>query len=135
MSFTHYYGDIVRKLFLVGGATMLVILPFLRFFIPFPIFVSILAILVVGFFAGVIVPTQRWAIIMNACVGAFAFVAFEYYAVDAYGKGNEVFFLANQFLAIDFFVAFYFAIKTVRGSFVHHKKETPDDFAIDILKD
>lgn len=114
---------------------MLILLPFLRFFIPFPVFVSIIAILAVGFVAGILVPTQRWSIILNVCVGGFAFMAFEYYAVSAYGEGNTLFFLANQFLAVDFFIAFYYATKTVRGSFVHHKDNGTDNFAIDIVKD
>jgi hypothetical protein len=55
LSTTHYYGDLVRKLFLAGGLLMLISLPFFQFFVPVSMFVAIIAILVIILGAALIV--------------------------------------------------------------------------------
>jgi hypothetical protein len=48
----HYYGDIVRKLFLAAAIFMIVLLPFMNQYLEAPIYISILAAVGVGVFAG-----------------------------------------------------------------------------------
>ena len=114
----HYYGDIVRKLFLAGAALMLVALPFFQSLIPFSLSVSIFAALVIVLCAGLIAPTQKWITALNMLVAAGAIGIFEYYAATAYIATHIAFFTVTQILAIIFLAAFYYSVKTVRGTFL-----------------
>ncbi len=129
----HYYGDIVRRLFLAGGIIMLAALPFFRDYIPYPLMASIAAILIIGFFAGVIAPAQKWPIVLNAIISAIAFAVFEYHAVTAYIEAKYWFSTVNQVLAAIFFAAFYYGIKSSRGLWIKDKN-AEDPFATDMLK-
>jgi hypothetical protein len=113
----HYYGDIVRKLFIAGALVMLASLPLVQLFVPLPVFLAILVILVVVLAAGFLAPTQKWTMIVDMCIAGASMLAFEDYAVQSYFDGRALFFVVNQALAIIFFVAFYYAVKTVRGTF------------------
>lgn len=120
----HYYGDIVRKLFIAGALVMLASLPFVQWFIPLPIFLSVLFILAIVLAAGFLAPTQKWTIIVDVCLAGLAVLAFEDYAVQSYFHSQILFFVVNQILAIVFFIAFYYAVKTVRGTFFTNR--TPE---------
>ena len=115
---SHYYGDIVRRLFLGAAALMLITLPFLQSFIPFPIFVSSFAALVITLCAGLIAPGRAWIVFLNLLVAGGGVLVFEYYAVTSYFGGTTTFFLTNQTLALLFFIAFYYAVKTARGELI-----------------
>lgn len=114
----HYYGDIVRKLFVVGGVIMVLALPFYPALLPIPTFFSVLLIVVIAVAAGLTNPTQSAVMAFNTGVALVALIVFEYRAVTAYGE-EPVLFLIAQSLALIFFVATYFSTKTVRGSMVH----------------
>jgi hypothetical protein len=122
----HYYGDIVRKLFIAAGLIMAVTLPFFQNFIPEPIFLSILSILLVTFFAGTTNPRQRWTIVLDACVAAVGLAVFEYYAVTNYGSSHEWIFWTNQLISLIFLFSFYFASKTLRSMFLFGPEEDRD---------
>ncbi len=129
----HYYGDIVRKLFIAGGVLMLAALPFFHEYVPYPLMASIVAILVIGFFAGIVAPAQKWPIILNAVIAAIAFTVFEYYAVTAYMQLEYWFSTVNQVLAVIFFAGFYYGVKSARGLWVKNDRKG-DSFAMDMLK-
>ena len=65
---SHYYGDIVRRLFLGAAALMLITLPFLQSFIPFPVFVSSFAALALTLCAGLIAPGRTWIVFLDLLV-------------------------------------------------------------------
>ena len=117
MNLEHYHGDIVRKLFIAGGVIMIAALPFFYQYIPFSLSYSLLALIIIAFFAGIIAPTEKWIIALNAAVAAVAVFIFEYYAVNGYIEAHYFFSFGNQVLAVIFFVAFYYGVKTVRGAF------------------
>ena len=123
----HYYGDTVRRFFVVGGALMIATLPFVRDFLPTSIFAALVAILVVGFFAGLANPRQRWVAGLNLLIAIAAFLIFEYVAVSRYFAGDNApplwFIILNQVLALDFFAALYYASKTLRGMTVGREGE------------
>ena len=75
---SHYYGDTIRICFIVGGIIMLLTLPFFKYLVDAPIFVSIIAMLVIGVTAGLTNPRQLWVIMFDAVVSAVAFIVFEY---------------------------------------------------------
>ena len=116
----HYYGRIVRKLFLFGGFLMLLSLPFFADKIPVNIAVSISAIVLIGLVAGLLSPIARSAVVLDLVASLVATAVFEYQSVLLHTAGfatqsDFIFFLINQVLAINFFVSTYYGSKTVRG--------------------
>lgn len=118
----HYYGDIVRILFVTAGLIMLITLPFFGNLIPVPYFASIIIILTIAILAGLTNPVQKWIAMIDTGVSVVAFVGFEYYAIQAFSqKSDFLFFSINQVLAIIFFVALYYSTKTLRGKMLGEK--------------
>ncbi|MFI5265285.1 MAG: photosystem I protein PsaX [Candidatus Levyibacteriota bacterium] len=117
---SHYYGDLVRKLFLAGAIFMLLMLPFMSAFIEAPLYISILAAIAIGVIAGITNPAQAWAAALNFIIALVGSFIFEYQAVMGYTTYSYLHrtFWANQLLAINFLVALYYATKTVRGMLV-----------------
>ncbi len=119
----HYYGDIVRFLFLVAAIIMLVTLPFLNPKLPVPVISSISIILAIGIFAGFTNPLQKPTALLNTIVSTIALVIFEYFAVKTYMEssfGNLMFFV-NQILALIFLFALYYSTKTLRAMLIGKK--------------
>lgn len=111
----HYYGDLIRKLFMVGAAVMVVGLPFVGSYISMPTFVSVLAILVLGILAGLTNPRHVWVTVVNTIISVIAFVLFEIYAIKFYYANQAYFFVVNQGLSLLFLAATYYSTKTWRG--------------------
>ena len=118
--FPHYYGHIVRGLFLAAGVIMLITLATLKHVLPAGTFFVIFAILVIDLFAGLTNPTQRWVAMLDMLISLVGLTTFEYHAVIGYTNLGDALFWVNQSLAIIFFFAFYFATKTLRGMFSSH---------------
>ena len=122
----HYYGDLVRRLFLAGGVVILFTLPFLWTIIPILTLVGALAVVGLVFQAGITTPRQEWTAYANTIIAGLALVIFEYSAIFNYTRidksnANEVLFYMAQILAIIFFFAFYFAAKTMRAMLLHEQ--------------
>src|SRR3989338_342757 len=113
---SHYYGDIVRRLFFIAGLIMLITLSTFKQLLPVPTFVSIFAILIVGFLAGLTNPLQKWVMALNTGISLIGLTTFEYHAVIGYDNLSDPLFWINQGLAFIFFFALYYSIKTVRGA-------------------
>ncbi|MEK7067191.1 MAG: hypothetical protein AAB950_00095 [Patescibacteria group bacterium] len=113
---SHYYGDVVRRMFLVGAVIMLLALPFFYRLIPAPIFFSVLAIIVVELAAGMTSPKTLWSAIVNVCIAIFGIFAFENEAISAFSRydAETGYFWTNQLLALIFLIALYYSVKTVR---------------------
>ena len=120
----HYYGDSVRTLFIIGGLIMIVSYPFFSSFIKAPIAFSIIGVVALAIFGGLMNPRQKWIIAINMIISVAAFAIFEYAAVYTYlnlppAQGVHVaFFWVNQALSLLFFFAAYLSTKTLRGAFV-----------------
>jgi hypothetical protein len=118
----HYHGHIVRRLFLIAGITMAGTLPFFTKFISIPLFLSILAIVIIAFLAGLESPEHRYVVVLNTLVASIACAMFEYQAAHFYLTAttsmplDSLFFWINQGLAVIFFFALYYSSKTVRGA-------------------
>lgn len=117
----HYYGDIVRKLFLAAGVLMLVSLAFFASLISVPLAVSVVAIILVASLSGLESPNHKWVVIFNTLASAIGCGFFQYTAVNYYMTSTTsmeidwAFFIANEVLSIIFFVALYYSSKTVRA--------------------
>lgn len=123
----HYYGDAVRRLFFFAGIIMLITIPS-KNLLPAHIFVSLVSILIVDLAAALTNPRQRWIIIFDAVVAAVGLITFEYNSIVSYDTADPVFWI-NQILALIFFLAFYFSIKTIRARMLLRNRilsHTPD---------
>ena len=117
----HYYGDIVRILFFIAGVVMLFSLPFFYSLLAVPVNVSILVILGMAFLAGIISPRHFPVAAVESFISIILFLFFENTAMNYFISGeNIIYAILNQILAIIFFIAIYYSIKTVRG-FLYRK--------------
>ncbi len=122
----HYYGRLVRKFFLFGGIVMLLSLPFFNDLIPASPTFSLLAVVAVSLAAGLINPLMRSAVLFNVLVSIAALIIFEYEAISLYAAipssdAEWLFFVINQALALNFFLATYYGTKSARGLLVKGK--------------
>lgn len=117
-AFSHYYGDRVRQLFLVGGVIMLIGIPFFNDYLPVPAIISLSAALLVVIVAGLTNPLQRWVMFIDVPVSLIAALSFEYHAISRIGDIPWLLFGIDQILALLFFFALYFSTKTLRGILV-----------------
>lgn len=117
----HYYGDIVRKLFLGAGMLMLVTLAFFGEIINTPLPLSVLAIILVSSLSGLESPNHKWIVMINTLASAIGCGFFQYTAVHYYMASTTnmsidwAFFVVNELLSIIFFFALYYSSKTVRA--------------------
>lgn len=116
----HYYGDLVRKLFLSAAIFMLIMLPFMNRFLEVPLYISILIAIAISIFAGITNPVQKWVALFNFIIAIVGASLAEYQAVVGYNTYSFAHrtFWANQILAVIFLVALYYSTKTVRGMFL-----------------
>ncbi|MEK7187499.1 MAG: hypothetical protein AAB691_01465 [Patescibacteria group bacterium] len=114
----HYYGDTVRRLFVLGAIIMILTLPFFVDEIGQPLIIPLGVILATGIAAGLTSPQNTWSALLNVCVAAGGVIGFEWYAVDWYARygREEFFFWTSQTLAAIFLLALYFSLKTIRMS-------------------
>lgn len=111
----HYYGNTIRKLFLVSALIMVISLPFAQTSLNLPVSISIVAILILAAFAGIISPRLFATVEIDTVVAALGFLTFEYFGVKSYSEHNAFFFVINQILAALFLFAAYFGVKNWRG--------------------
>ncbi|MBP6925833.1 MAG: hypothetical protein KBC22_02150 [Candidatus Pacebacteria bacterium] len=126
----HYYGDLVRVIFMFAGIVMLVTFPFFSNLIGVPIIFSTLVVIALALMAGLMNPRQKWVLVLNVIVSVIAFLLLEYHAYFAFTHLDNtvvlhnVFFWTSQVLALLFFLATYFSMKTVRGRYVDELERT-----------
>lgn len=113
---THYYGDIVRVIFITVAAIILFGLPQVIRVLHFPAVVAIFTVVILGIAAGVTNPIQPGSMFFNVLVSLFGLLAFAYTSVFMYANHLGGFLLVlNQIIAVAFLVAVYLSIKTYRG--------------------
>lgn len=115
INMTHYYGDQIRRIFMVSVVLMVIGLPFMLDVFALPLYIGIIAILILSYMAGLTSPKQPVIIWLNAIVSSAGFVVFEKYALELFAKNTIWLFIANQLLGILFLAAIYFSIKTIRA--------------------
>lgn len=116
----HYYGDIVRKLFLVNSVVTFVTVPLFAHMLTHSPLIPIVAAVVFGLLAALISPAQKIVIIVSMAVSAIATTSFIYLAsnpavyehMDVHQTWLRLIYL---FLGIQCFFAFYYSVKTIRG--------------------
>lgn len=119
----HYYGDIVRLLYLSAAIIMLVFLPLLKEDIPVPVAFSVAGILGLVIVAGLMNPIIAWVNVLNVLVSIIGFIVFSNYSVTTYAQSHSVtnIFMVNMVLSLIFIFSIYFSIKTLRGKWLEKK--------------
>lgn len=120
---SHYYGDTVRKLFLITSIVTFITVPLFAHLLSYSPLIPIVVAVIFGFLAALISPAQKIVIIASLVVAAIAAIGFEYLASNPAGYNHTdihqtilrgIYF----FLGILCFFAFYYSVKTVRGYFL-----------------
>lgn len=117
----HYYGDIVRKLFLAAGVLMLASLAFFAPLISISLTISVIAIILLALLSGLESPNHKWVVFINTLASAIGCGYFQYTAVNYYLTSTTAmdidwaFFMVNEVLSVIFFLALYYSSKTVRA--------------------
>ena len=126
----HYYGDYVRSIFIVVGAFMLVLAPFVSERAPQLLPMQVVSAVVLVLLAGLTSPNKEWVLILDAIAAGLGVIFFEFLALAAYNAAAWFSFIALETVAIAFLIALYFSIKTVRSmaSGTIGKKTSPANF-------
>lgn len=111
----HYYGDWVRRLFILAGVILLIALPLFEDFLPVPTLITSFIIVLLIVFAAMTNPMLRIVNRINVVTSIVALVLFEHYAVESYKVGEVQLAIVHQVLAIVFFFALYLSMKTFRA--------------------
>ncbi len=133
----HYYGDIVRQIFIVASAIILLAAPFygenLSLELPF----EVIGVLVLVTLAALANPHSRNYLLADAVVSGVGLVIFEIWALYGHDSGTWIQFALRELIAILFLVAFYFSMKTVRAFTLHQigHRDTVAEFDEEQVKD
>ncbi len=115
----HYYGDLVRIIFVIGAVFILLGIPFVTDILQIPAIIPILAMAVLAITAGITNPAQFFSLRLNVGVSVVFLIFFAYmgwYAYDT-GLGGGIG-ISNQIGAVLFLIASYFSVKSLRGAIV-----------------
>ena len=115
----HYYGNTVRALFISAGVLMMVFLPIFKDELQIPLPLAVFGVVVVVIMAGLVNPAQQWTAVLSSLISFFGLIVFEYQAIFLYKPELPMLFVFSQVVAVVFFFALYFSLKTVRGRFIH----------------
>lgn len=130
-SIRHYYGDIVRQLFVAGSVMMIVAAPLYAesFAVQMPLVV--LGVLAVVGLAAFTNPHNKTVMALNVVVSAAVIVLYEVWALWGYRAGAPVALILREAVVVIFLGGFYFAAKTLRAMLMGQigKEPTPDEFA------
>jgi hypothetical protein len=114
---SHYYGDIVRNLYIVMAVVMLVVTPFVKDDFSFPAYFSIFAVLVLLVFAGFTNPKLKSVLIFDFLISVIALLIFGHEMILSYSEPyTRLFFITNIVLSVISIFALYFSSKTLRGN-------------------
>lgn len=114
-SVPHYYGDIVRQLFIAAAAFLLVGAPFYASDLQAELAFDVLGALILVCLAAFTSPQGRLILLADTVVAGVGMLIFEYWALANYQTTAIVAVVIRQAIALIFLFAFYFAGKTLRG--------------------
>ena len=111
----HYYGSIVRKLFVLAAVLTFLIYPFFSPFLPQQPALMIFAVAVLAIMAGLTSQRDRLVIVIDIIISILAIIFFENHAIVYVKLLPRGIFVADQILTFIFFFALYYSVKTLRG--------------------
>lgn len=113
-SVPHYYGDVVRIIFLISAVTVGALIPLSGSIAVGIIGLPIVLVLVV--LAGFTNPHSKSVMILDTVAAALGILVAEMYAITAYLSQSLYTFLIFEALSVLLLVALYFSAKNVRAA-------------------
>lgn len=133
----HYYGDVVRILFITTAVLSLVATPLWGYLLPFVSTIpQIIAPLLLVLLAGLTSARSQLVLIADATVSGVSILLLQTAAIYYQGVGNnaQALFAAREVAVLLMLIALYYSIKTVRamasGKMGH--LDSPLEFAEDV---
>lgn len=111
----HYYGDIVRRIFIAAAGLLLILSPFLSRDIPAVLGIGVALALILALLAALTNPQKQFIMIANAVTSLFGILLTEVFALASFSAGAYVTFAISEGFVIAFLFALYFSVKTVRA--------------------
>lgn len=115
----HYFGDVVRQLFIGVVVLMLVGAPFYASTLELELPFLIGAALFLAVLAAFVNPHNRWVSMASAVAAGSGFVVYQVWALYQYAESSWMQFILREIIALVFLVALYYATKTVRAFIFH----------------
>ncbi len=111
----HYYGDVVRSLFLAAGVILILGAAFGEG--PLTPLWTTLTALALALFAGITNPRRRSIAIVDLLIAIGGLLIFAYSALALYqGGADTISIFERSVLALLFFFALYYSARALRGS-------------------
>lgn len=117
-SVRHYYGDVVRVLFIVI-AVLLGISVLLSDNVPLGLIISTPAIILLVMLAGYMNPHGRIVFIVSMLTAAFGVLVIEIFAAAAYTQSNMPLAASLGIAWLMCIIALYYSVKNLRASQMH----------------
>lgn len=139
----HYYGDVIRILFLVAAALISIGAPFYTQDLKIELPVLIAATIALACFAALTSPLKTIVMLLDCLISGVGFVIFQLWVLDNFSEATQLATLLREVIAIVFILAFYYSIKTFRAMLMHEvgehggypyrvpREETPEEQARD----
>lgn len=118
-SVSHYYGDVVRQLFITTAALVVLGAPFYADTLSAEIPFEIVGAIVLVALAALANPHSRPLFFANAIAAGVGLLIYETWALTQYDASSWVQFVLREVIAVMFLVAFYFSVKTLRAFIFH----------------
>jgi hypothetical protein len=116
--FRHYYGDVIRKIFLVIAFAMLVMTPFFQNYIGDVVHLSVFAVVILVCLSGFMSPQQKLVKVFSFLVSLVGVLVFGQDAVRDYLVTPWTFEGMTIAISVLFLLALYFSAKTIREAFL-----------------
>lgn len=111
----HYYGDVVRRIFVVAAAVLLLLSPSLASASDMALPLAVLGAIVLASLAAITTPRKRSIMIIDAVVSAAGVFVSELFAIASWNAEVWFWLALSQALAVSFLFSLYFSMKTVRA--------------------
>lgn len=127
----HYYGDIVRRLFFLIAAVIVITHPFyanaLRIELPLTVFTALVLVAL----AALTNPHNKSFLMADGIVAGAGMLIYQTWALFEYDSSTWLEFGLRQGIALLFMISFYFAIKTLRAMLLGKigKRSQPGEFS------
>ena len=127
---SHYYGDIVRRVFISAAVALLVVSPFFNDVVPMALPAGIFFAIILASLAAITNPRKQWVMVLDTVAAAIGLLVAQLFAIASFNAGSILGFFGFEAFAIAFLFALYFSVKTVRAMMLHQigKKNTVVEF-------
>ncbi len=128
-SVPHYYGDVVRIIFLICAIVVGLLAP-LSGSVGVGLVIAMPIVLVLIILAGFTNPHSTFVMILDTIAAVLGILIAETYAVVAFASEEMLVFLTFEAIVFMLFVALYFSAKNVRAAMMHKigKTDSPSEF-------